>query len=471
MSILAKILLGGYSKENWRYLAQSGGNQLAKRKRIPRPVWLSVIYIAMMSIGFWEGGLGLPWFTKYLIQIGVVGIAAAFLLVTGDFGRLDAIGEYYAMSVIPFVLMAVWSMLIWALDFQKLNYISRGCSTILYQVISLTFVCAAVYLFGGKAVDYTMYGMCFANAFIVLKSILTYGLREFITGFAAFAKSGGIDTEPAIKALEVHDLTFGFGLMLLYYGLYEKGWKRVIHFLLAVIFFYLGLKRIALVGLFGVGIMYFFVQKSNETGKRMVIHTIFFPAIAGCFFYVFLIRMGIFSRIVDTLAIDTMGRTGLYEAFRGLYSFGPTFRGYGIGWVTRYISIMTENKVGIFASHYFGAMHNDIVAMYIELGFWGFALWLWYSWRGKVVWCQKRYGTETALLLLYGTIYSFVTYATDNTAFYCYINTVFMLLPLAHAVRLQEANEVVQNDVKISPQKTGQETLSKHLETEQNSFK
>lgn len=443
MSILTKMLLGEHGKVNWEYLAQRGEKQLIKQKCTPRPAWLPVIYVAMMSLGFWEGGLGLPWFIKYLIQIGVVGIAVLFLLITGDFVRMNTIGEYHTMFMIPFVMMAAWSMLIWALDFQQPNYISRGCSTILYQVISLTCVCAAVYLFGGKAVDYTMYGMCFANIFIVLKSILNHGIGEFIAGFIEFAKSGSIVTNPAIKALEVHDLTFGFGLMLLYYGLYEKGRKRITHFLLASIFFYLGLKRIALIGLICVVIMHFFVRRLNESGKNIVLHSISVLAIVGCFLYVFMIQSGLFSKIVDTLGIDTMGRTGLYEAFQDLYSFSPMFRGYGTGWVTRYISIMTENKVGIFASHYFGAMHNDIVAMYMELGFWGFAIWVWYSWQVKIMWCQKQYGMETALLLLYATIYSFVTYATDNTAFYCYINTVFMLLPLAHAVRLTEESEGV----------------------------
>lgn len=45
----------------------------------------------------------------------------------------------------------------------------------------------------------------------------------FVTGLIAFAKSGGIDTNAAIKALEVHDLTFAFGLMLLFALCCERG--------------------------------------------------------------------------------------------------------------------------------------------------------------------------------------------------------------------------------------------------------
>ena len=446
MPSLMKLLFGGYGSGNWEYLAQHGGTQFLKRKPTQRPFWLPLLYIAMMGIGFWYRGMGLPWFMKYLVQAAVVGLAACFLLITGDFNRLPLIGEYYIIFLIPFVMMAAWSMLVWSLDFQQLNYMSRGCSTILYHMISLTSMCAAVYLFGGKAIDYTFYGMCIANVCIlVFDSLRPYGLSEFITGFIAFAKSGGVDTNAPIKALEVHDLTFGFGLMVLYYALFEKGWRRVVHFTLAAGFFYLGLKRIALIGMLGVLLMHLFISRLKPKGQNFVLHSISIFAIAICLFYVFFIWSGLFSWTVDTLGIDTMGREGLYEAFTDLYSFSPTFRGYGIGWVTRYISIMNAAGIGVFGTHDFGGMHNDLVTMYIELGFWGFSFWIWLSWQGKVVWCQKQYGTETAFLLLYCTIYAFVTYATDNTAFYCYMNTIFMLLPIGHAMKLLDRNEVIYN--------------------------
>lgn len=415
----------------------------------PRPFWLALLYIGMMSLCFWNNGLNLPWYTKYLLQVAVVGVAALFLLISGDFGRIPAVGEYYIIFVIPFLMMACWSMFIWALDFRPLNYMSRGCSTILYHIISLTSVCAATYLFGGKTIDYTFYGMCIANTCILFwDSIRVYGLGSFLTGLIAFAKSGGVDTNAAIKTLEVHDLTFGFGLMIFYYLLFEKGWKRVTHFLLAAGFFFLGLKRIALIGIAGVILFHLLVTRLSAKGKNLVLHSVSVFAILACFFYVFFIHSGLFAWTVNTLGIDTMGREGLYAAFTDLYSFSPAFRGYGIGWVTRYISIMTEEGIGVFGTHSFGGMHNDIVTMYIELGFWGFAFWIWYSWQGKLVWCQKEHGTKTAYLLLYCTIYAFVTYATDNTAFYCYINTVFMLLPISYAMKAPDQNEVNDNHAK-----------------------
>ena len=406
----------------------------------------------MMTIAFWNGGLGLPWFTKYLLQAGVLGLALLFMLVSGDFRRLKTIGQFAVMFGLPFLMMTCLSLLYWALDFQQLNYMSRGCSSILYHVVSLSAMCSAVYLFGRKSIDYTLYGMCGANVCIILESIRYNGVGEFVTGLIAFAKSGGIDTNAAIKALEVHDLTFAFGLMLLFAMCCEKGRKRLIYAALSGLFFFLGLKRIALIGLIGVFIMGEFIRRMKPNVQHVLIIIISIGAILICFGYVYLIQSGLFKEIVHALEIDTMGRDSLYAEFQDFYEFSPAFRGYGIGYVTRYISIMTEAGIGIFGKHSFGGMHNDIVTMYIELGFWGFAFWIWYSWNGRIVWCQKEFGMQTALLLLYETIYSFVTYATDNTVFYCYINTVFMLLPIALAVGEQEQEEENVKDGKNKPE-------------------
>ena len=429
---------------------------MLKREIQPRPWYLVMIYIGMMTISFWNGGLGLPWFTKYVMQIGVLGLAIVFLLVSGDFRRLKTLGQFAVMFGLPFLMMAALSMLFWALDFQQMNYMSRGCSTILYHFIALGAMCGAVYLFGKKSIDYTMYAMCGANVLIMLESMKEFGIGEFAVGMIAFIKSGGIDTNAAIKALEVHDLTFAFGLMVLYYLRCEKGKKRLIYTAAAAFFFFIGLKRIALIGLIGVFMMALVIQRMKPQTQRKIVIVISAIAMLICFFYVYMIQSGLFNEIVHKLEIDTMGRDRLYAAFQEVYEFSPTFRGYGIGYVTRYISIMTAAKIGVFGTHDFGGMHNDIVTMYIELGFWGFAFWIWYNWNGRIVWCQKEFGMKTAMLLLYETIYAYVTFATDNTVFYCYINTVFMLLPIAVAIGELEMDEENSHDKK-EPEKDRKE--------------
>ena len=301
---------------------------MLKKDIQPRPAYLKWAYIGMMTIGFVDGGgFPLPWFTKYVMQMGVLGLAILFLLVTGDFRRLKTVGQFAVMFGLPFLMMASLSMLYWALDFQQLNYMSRGCSTILYHVISLSAMCSAVYLFGRRSIDYTLYGMCGANCCIVLGSIKENGIGAFVTGLIAFAKSGGIDTNAAIKALEVHDLTFAFGLMLLFALCCERGKKRLLYAALSGLFFFLGLKRIALIGLVGVFLMGEFIRRRKPKVQSILILLISIGAIVICFGYVYLIQSGLFNEIVHALEIDTMGRDRLYAAFQEVYDFSPAFRG------------------------------------------------------------------------------------------------------------------------------------------------
>ena len=64
---------------------------MLKKDIQPRPAYLKWAYIGMMTIGFVDGGgFPLPWFTKYVMQMGVLGLAILFLLVTGDFRRLGS---------------------------------------------------------------------------------------------------------------------------------------------------------------------------------------------------------------------------------------------------------------------------------------------------------------------------------------------------------------------------------------------
>lgn len=412
--------------------------QEKKKESIKRPIWLIAIYILIMTAFSCNGAWSIPWYQRYLAEFVVIGVGVFYLLVTGDLRRLKIINEFFAIFGLPFLLMIVLSMLFWILDFQQIIYMSRGCSSILYHVISLTAMCMAVYLFGERTIDYTLCGMCLGNFGVVLYSIKTYGISAFLAGMIIFMKSGGIDTTPPIKMLEIHDLTFAFGLMILYYLLYTKGKRRFVGTSLSIVFYVIGLKRIGLIGITVVLMFFLILNWLKETFQKTLVNMISVFAIVLCFLYVYSIASGWFDWVVDTLQIDTMGRKGLYAAFRDIYSFSPYFRGYGIGFVTRYISIMTEQKVGIFGTHNFGGMHNDLVTLYIELGFFGFAIWIWYSWHGRIFWVWERFERNSALLLLYETIYVFVTYATDNTVFYCYVNTILMLLPIAHAVGYQE---------------------------------
>ena len=64
MPILGKLFCGKHGAANWVDLAEAGRKEMLKKDIQPRPAYLKWAYIGMMTIGFWNGGLGLPWVTK-----------------------------------------------------------------------------------------------------------------------------------------------------------------------------------------------------------------------------------------------------------------------------------------------------------------------------------------------------------------------------------------------------------------------
>lgn len=401
----------------------------------PKPWWMIFLCILIMAAGFSDKYWIIPWYLKYICQIAIIGLALIWLLISAEFKRFVLLGDYFVIYLLPLVGIMIISLSVWIWDFQIFNYISRGFSTILYHVITLCFVCAVVYLFGGKAIDYTVYAMILANIVLAGYSVVTYGVQEFVKGLVLFVKSAGIETTPAIKTLEVHDLAFAFGLYLMYYALFEKGKKKWCLVFICALFFFLGYKRIALLGLLGVFLVHLLFYKKTEEIQIRLFHVLSWGCILLCFAYVFIIHSGLFDLIVDYFKLDTMGRKELYEYFRPIYDLNPLYKGYGIGYVGRYL----ERGVSLFGDHKVVGLHNDIVVLYIELGFLGFTLWVWYEMRYRILWIIKKFGMKNAIILWYGTIYTFITYTTDNTVFYTYINTIFMLLPLAHMVKGYEA--------------------------------
>lgn len=64
------------------------------------------------------------------------------------------------------------------------------------------------------------------------------------------------------------------------------------------------------------------------------------------------------------------------------------------------------------------ALHNDLLKMYIEIGFVGFGLWTaWWLVRKPNI-LMKKYGIEKAFICLLFIVFSFVLYTTDNTESY-----------------------------------------------------
>lgn len=77
--------------------------------------------------------------------------------------------------------------------------------------------------------------------------------------------------------------------------------------------------------------------------------------------------------------------------------------------------------------------HNDILKVFVEMGFLGFVLWSGIQYViGPIFW-TKYADNNTALLYMADLGYMTITYLTDNTAFYFWSTMALRIIVLSYA--------------------------------------
>lgn len=359
---------------------------------------------------------------KYIVGLVVMGWAALAFAVHPDFGKVKHFLKYYLLFYFPFLLFWVWSLVIWISSFQTVDYIIRGSLNTIYMFTAVGYVVGSYYLFGESAVYLNFYTMCAANTVKLAQTILANGagqvLSEYITLVASFAS----ETGKAISAMELHDMAFGFGPYILFFLLYRKnGRLRLGHLLLAIFFFTLAMKRIAIAAVILPLVLILPYLKMGDGARRVYGAILGYGGILLAFLYLWSIKAGVFYDIVDALGINMMSRDVFYARYSGFYELAPSFLGLGVRFVYRY----EEAVEGVVHQ-----IHNIFLQMYIEVGFWTWFAWLWYEIRFRIYAIGKRVGFQGAILLLVSTIYMWITFATDNTLYYWPPNVAYMFLSL-----------------------------------------
>ncbi len=137
-----------------------------------------------------------------------------------------------------------------------------------------------------------------------------------------------------------------------------------------------------------------------------------------------MVKEGIFEFLSERLGLDTMGRRELSNFIDRYYWIGPDYFGHGAGFVTRLFSDLPADWT-------IRALHNDILMIYIDAGFWGFWLWM-LSFFPLRTWCVYRWqGRRAAMICLGLQTYVLATAATDNTLYYIYVTGALAICLMA----------------------------------------
>ncbi len=331
---------------------------------------------------------------------------------------------------IPLLVTTVVSLFIWFMGTADVSVISRGLSSSFVYTNMLSFALGAgalLYVFGRRGIWYNLIAILIANILMIVTIIAQNGLgsymSEFITLVTTFA---GVTGDIIIQA-EIHELAFCLGAYLIY--MLYKPRKDIVYFILlflCLFCFLSAFKRIAMIAIaiaLILGYILKFVAKYNEkTAERLV--TIFTLIVVALLIgYIAIIKLDVFE-LLEKAGINTSGRVEIYDAVDKFYEFNPGFLGNGIGFLTYQLN--TFMKVGV------ASVHNDFLQHFIDLGFWGYIIWLVSMTLVRVRYFGRHGKVENAIIAFMLTIYLIVVSTTDNTMNYPLLTGVLAMLMMGN---------------------------------------
>ncbi len=372
------------------------------------------------------------------LLIVVIGIGVLF--VSGNFKRIKSAGGFIGVYGFILVGIIVWSIFLWIINLETVDFILRGATKFMFQFMVLLIIFSAVYMFGERAIFTTFYGLVLANAVIMAINVGKFGPADSFNSIVAMFQ-GAEAQEGFAKAMEIHDVSFTYGFFLIYFLFFaQHNRERNFGIAVSLFFFILGWKRIALVAL-PVSILFAFVMGRMKSNTRIgLMKFIAWGVVIASFGYVVFTRMGWFQIMTDYLGIDSMGRNEVYSYIEKYYDISLGFMGYGFEYTTVILQQIAEENpaanIGVVA------LHNNILTLYIEMGFLGFWAWMVYTWVFQLHWMINHWGEKSAMLFFFCELYIFITYATDNTMYYFYTSLVLRLMPMAYSFHTPTSQDI-----------------------------
>ncbi len=398
----------------------------------------TAVYFALTSLMYYldndslHFGVGILF--KHLFAILMIVVSVCVFLVSTDLVRGKKLICYIGVLVLPYVIDLSISALLWVFNFSSFAEIRRGLFSQVYHINVILAMAGMVYVLGSRSIWINLVSMIFVNAIRFVTVIRESGLSAYLSELRNVIVSFADDTGGIIAKMEIHELTFAFGIYLVFFiinrkELWKKPWVYVLAFL-SLFFFLSGFKRISLLAValaVAAGIALWFGASEKRKNVKWLMAA---GAVAAgiLLLYVGLIDWGFMSYLEEHWGINLMGRAHLLELVRDYYHFGPNYMGRGAGFLLEYMNDASGT-----------GLHNDIVALYIDIGFWGLLLWglSVFSVRSWLV--AKLQGIHGAVLSFCYCVYLVATALTDNTFNYIYLTAVISLLTMSY--RIDEPDE------------------------------
>lgn len=357
--------------------------------------------------------------------------AIAMFLYKPNIARGFTVFKDACIYSIPLAVTTIVSLFIWFMGTVDVAIISRGLSSsfIYTNMLSLALGTGALlYIFGSRGIWYNLIAILSANILMIVTIIAQNGLvsffSEFVTLLVTFA---GVTGDVIIQA-EIHELAFCLGAYLIY--MLFKPRKDIVYFILlflTLFCFAAALKRIAIIAIvvaliFGY-ILKFIARFNKKTASRLVIF-LSICVVALLVGYIALIKADAFA-LLEQMGINTSGRVEIYNAVDEFYEFHPGFLGRGIGFLAY--------QLNGFISVDVTAVHNDFLQHFIDLGFWGYIIWLSSMFLIRVCYFGRCGNVEDAIITFMLILYLIISSSTDNTMNYPLLTGVLAILMMGNS--------------------------------------
>ena len=415
------------------------------------PKWLGILFVFFIAVSGMgedktlnESFHGLP----KAITMAVIVMAILFLIFKGDLKRFTYIGKTSVLYISYWASLALWSAILWVINFSEMTAISRGIEKTVFQTVAVLVAIAAVYLFGGKAIDLFAVAIYISNGMIAIMEMPNYGgpaacIESIIHLIITLGDGDGY-----ALALEIHEMTFLYGMFVIYYAIFaprntkKEKRKNYIHIAHSIFFVLLGMKRILLLAIPLFVLIMWFIKRAKKTFMLVMAFGIFW--VVFFFLYLYFVANNGISQLAHSLGVNMMGRDYIWGLVKKYYSFSPSYLGMGFGTVDAVI-VKGLFEAGFIDKAY--PLHNDILKVFIEFGFPGFVVWLGAQYILFPILLKRFFDDETALLYMGVLSLMSMTYMTDNTAFYFWCMMVMRLIPLAYGVYRKNLNPIPKKEL------------------------
>ena len=388
--------------------------------------------VAVLMYYFLTQIINLGIFVTYRHAFALVLFASAFFafLYKPNIARGVASLKSTLVYCVPLIVTILVSLFIWFNGQVDTSVIARGLSGAFVYNNMLSFTLAAVaflYVFGEKGIWYNLIAILISNILMILTVIIQNGIGNFFSEFITLIVTFAGETGDIIVQAEIHELAFCLGAYLIYMLLKpKKDFVFLILLALTSFCFLTAFKRIGIIAI-AVALMFgwllqFVAKFKKDTAMRLAV--IFSILLALLMIgYICIIKLDVFS-LLEKAGIDTSGRVVIYNAVDKFYEFSPDFLGNGIGFLTYQLS--TNMSVGV------SSVHNDFLQYFIDLGFWGYILWLVSMTVIRVCYFGAEGKVENAIIAFALSVYLIIVSSTDNTINYPLLTTVLAIIMIGH---------------------------------------